>query len=116
MGAMNIGGSDHGSSRTPASSGEYPRQLWKNCDIRNSAPNSPAYMNRLTALALANVRSRNRPTGIMGLSERRSQARNAAANAAPAASEPITSALPQPTEFARIRPQVTPNAPAAASS
>ncbi len=57
---MNIGGNDHASSRTPAPSGEYPRQVWKNCDIRNRAPNSAAYMKKLTALALANVRSRNR--------------------------------------------------------
>jgi hypothetical protein len=52
-------------------------------------------MNRLTALALANVRSPNSPTGIIGLSDRRSQATNAPANTAPAASEPSTSALPR---------------------
>src|SRR3954454_19055820 len=100
MGAMNIGGSDHGSSRTPASSGEYPRQLWKNCDIRNSAPNSPAYMSRLTALALANVRERNSPSGIIGEAERRSQARKAPISAKPATSDPTTSALPQPAALA----------------
>src|SRR3954452_13934690 len=113
---MNIGGIDQGSSRTPASSGEYPRQLWKNCDIRNSAPNSPAYMNRLTAFALANVRSRKSPSGIIGLGERRSHATKAEANAAPAASAPRTSTLLQPAAVARIRPQVTANAPAPASN
>src|SRR4030088_1353782 len=109
---MNIGGIDQGNSLIPASSGEYPRQVWKNWAIRNRAPNSPAYMNKLTALALANVRLRNRVSGSIGLGVRRSHERNAPASVTPASSVATTSALPQPTLFARTRPQVTPSAAA----
>jgi hypothetical protein len=49
----------------------------RNCDIRKSTPNRPAYMKKLTALALARSRRRKSAGGSIGSGARRSQAANA---------------------------------------
>ena len=67
-------------------------------------------------MALENPRSRNSRSGSIGVGVRRSQARKAAISTIPALIAPMTSALPQPTSLARIRPQVSPKPPAAARS
>lgn len=41
-GETKTGAAVHASSRTPVCIGVRPWADWKNCDIRNSAPNSPA--------------------------------------------------------------------------
>jgi hypothetical protein len=43
MGAVSISVSVQGSVRIPASSGELPSEVCRNCAIRNSEPMTPAY-------------------------------------------------------------------------
>jgi hypothetical protein len=68
----------------------------QNWAIRNNDPNRPAYMKKLTALAAAKPGRRNSDSGSIGAGARRSQPMNAPTSAAPAVSEPSTSALVQP--------------------
>src|SRR5262249_25456898 len=104
------------SSRVPACDGVRCCAVWKNWDIRNGAPNSPANRQKLTPFAAANLGWRNIASDSIGFGDRRSHSRNPAVKAAPPASAPITSPLAQPPASARVRPQRIPNSPALASA
>src|SRR4029450_9416550 len=93
-----------GRVRIPAWSGEWPSEVCRNCAIRNSEPMTAAYWQNVTAFAVENPRERKRPSGTIGWRARRSQATNAPTSAAPPASVPSTSGVPQPTGLARAAP------------
>ena len=101
------------SSRVPACDGVRCCAVWKNWDIRNGAPNSPANRQKLTPFAAANLGWRNIASDSIGFGDRRSHSSNPAVKAAPPASAPITSPLAQPTASARIRPPEDPEQPRA---
>ena len=73
--------------------------------MRNSTPNSEAYMKKLTPLAALNPREWNSWAESMGVVVRRSQPRKAPTRRPPNASAATVCALAQPTSLARIRPR-----------
>ena len=87
-------------------SGESPRPICRNWAMRNTAPNRPAYMKKLTAFAAEKPRERNSRNGIIGLGARRSQATKAPISARPATSATTTSVEVHPRALARTSPQV----------
>lgn len=116
IGETMTGAAVQASSRSPACRGLRCWADWKNCDIRKTAPNSPAYRKKLTPLAELKRGRRNISSESIGVRVRRSQRRKSPTSTAPASSEPITSPLAQPALFARTSPQVSPKNPAPASS
>src|SRR5947207_263248 len=73
-------------------------------------------MNSEAAFASENVRSRKNCIGSIGAGARSSHATNAAVRTAPTASAPPICGEPQPSVFARTRPQTIPNRPLLASA
>src|SRR3954453_20786774 len=78
IGATKIGIAVHGSVRSPASSGEYPCAVWKNCASRKIDPNAPKNIANDTPLVAANARERKSRIGSIGAAARSSHATNAA--------------------------------------
>jgi hypothetical protein len=68
------------------------------------------------AFPAAKARIRSNRSGSIGAAARRSQTRNAAMRTAPATSVPTTSALVQPTVFARTSAQTSATTPAETSA
>ena len=83
--------------------------------MKKTIPNRAANIRKPAALPEENALDRNSLTGSIGSAARSSQATNAAASTAPAASDMITPGLDQPRLFARISPHTRPSAPPVAS-
>src|SRR5580700_4967482 len=84
--------------------------------MRNSTPNSEAYMKKLTPLAAMNERERNKAGDNMGVVVRRSHLMNATTKAQPSTRAVIVSVVPHPMELARTNPHVMPKNPTPASN
>src|SRR6185437_10125772 len=112
-GATTIGVAVHGSIRSPAVSGEYPRPSWKYCAVRKAADMiAPNDMNAVT-LAAAKVRTRSSRSGSIGDAARRSHATNPVSTASPPTTPASPAGSPQPDSPARTRPQASRAAPPA---
>ena len=95
-GATIIGVAVHGSIRSPAVSGEYPRPSWKYCAVRKAAAMiAPNDMNPVT-LAAAKARTRKSRSGSIGDAARRSHAANPVSAAARPSSPASPSGSAQP--------------------
>ena len=113
IGATTIGIAVHGRTRRPASSGEYPCAVWKNCVSRKIEPNIPNDIASDAPFAAEKPRLRKKRIGSIGCGVRSSHRTNATSSATPAASDATIDALAQPSALPFTRPQTMPSRPAA---
>ena len=82
-----------------------------NWERKNTPQNSEPTAKKAAPLPAEKARARKKRIGSIGAAARSSQATNAASSTAPPASEPTTSALPQPARLPRTSPQTRPSTP-----
>src|SRR5262249_57639421 len=96
-GGKKMNGGVEGRSRSPASRGPYPSPVCSSCAKKKTAPKREAKVKNIAAFPAEKARERKKRMGSIGWGARSSHRTKAASSSAPAASDPRTSALDQPS-------------------